>query len=294
MAELFALVERLPPLRRFAARLANLFEERAQLEALRAVAEDPRFATRLAELSLDLPFGEDVDRTPFTAILGQSRHLAGLGLLDLYSWGMRARALAGFERAHFRPHTLLLNRNAIGAEGVEALAASETWRRLRALGLYNNELGADGVGALARSETFAQLVSLDLRSNRIGEQGARALGEASHLGRLETLRLVGNTLRPAAAAALLGPGLPALANLDLQNTRLSDEAVAAMAAVRSFRGRPRQLNLASNQLTEAALRALAGAPWARELQVLVVDDALQPSAERLLPGVRLASKPRSW
>lgn len=287
--ELFALISRLPILHSYTMGFWSSADD--QLTAIGSVANDQCF-NGLQHLSLQGLHVEDV--LAHTELLGKSEGLRALGSLDLYDWRMPADALTGLVNAKFRPHTLLLNRNEIGAEGAQILAADETWEKTKTLGLFNNGIGPAGVTAITTSKTFRRLESLDLRSNRIGEAGAQALGEAKSLGKLEHLVLVGNTLKPEALAGLCGPGLKNLKDLNLQNTRLTDEAIDAMVAAKDFPAQLRRLNLASNKLSGQSIKRLAESAAFANLECLVLDKPLHKVAGRVFPGAEIADKPKSW
>lgn len=286
--ELVSLISRLPALRSY----TMGFWEDEQIAAINSVARHPCF-DGLQHLSLQGPFRVD-DVTAHTTPLGKSEGLRSLETLDLYDWRMQADALKELQDAKFRPHSLLLNRNEIGPEGAQILATDPTWENLKTLALYRNGIEPKGVAAIATSNNFLGLESLDLRSNRIGEAGAHALGDAKSLGNLKHLVLVGNTLTPGAIAGLCGPGLKSLQDLNLQNTRLTDKAINAMVAAKSFPAQLRRLNLASNKLSAQAIKRLAESKALIDLECLVLDKSLHKVASEAFPSVVIADKPKSW
>jgi uncharacterized protein (TIGR02996 family) len=244
-----ALLDQLPPLRALAVGQCD-----DAVDLVRAVGSDERFASLRA---LSLEYGYAQRQREELELLAGSQVLAGLRELDLYRYALsadQARVLTG---ARFALRSLLLNDSELGAEGAKMLADSPACDGLEVLGLYNNGLEGEGVAALAGSSHLGRLTSLDLRSNRIGRNGAEALGTARGLPALRTLLLVGNSLDPQAVAALCGPGLTGVQELNLQHTRLTDEAIEALVAATDFCRGLRQLSLRSNKLTDASADRLA-------------------------------------
>jgi len=248
--EAVGLLDRLPPLRALAVSHCG-----DSVELVRALAEGERFAPLR---SLSLEYGHHNRRSDELELLARSEVLAGLRELDLYTYGLSAEHVRQLADARFRLRSLLLNDSALGVDGARALCDSPAFGELEVLGLYNNGLEGEGVAALAGSPHLGKLTSLDLRSNRIGRVGAEALGQASGLPSLRSLALVGNSLDAASVAALCGPGLTGVQELNLQHTRLTDEAIEALVAAPDVCRGLRQLSLRSNRLTDASARLLAG------------------------------------
>lgn len=248
--ETVGLLGRLPPLRALAVSHCG-----DSVELVRALASDERFSP-LRRLSLE--YGHHNRRSDELELLARSEVLAGLRELDLYTYGLTAEHVRHLADARFRLRSLLLNDSALGADGARALSDSPAFSELEVLGLYNNGLEGEGVAALAGSPHLGKLASLDLRSNRIGQAGAEALGTATGLPSLRALILVGNSLDAGAMAALCGPGLVGIQELNLQHTRLTDEAIEALVAATDICRGLRQLSLRSNKLTDASARRLAG------------------------------------
>lgn len=244
--KMLTLLERVPHLRALALSPGNH-------KTIRAVSTRKHFAN-LRELSLEGGF-ERVSHEELE-LLAQSTVLESLEALDLYRQGLTD--VGPLAETRFSLQKLLLNDNELGAAGARLLASTRAVRGLEELGLYNNGLEAAGVAALAQSPNLGRLVSLDLRSNRIRTDGAKALGSAKGLKALQKLTLVGNSLNAEAVTALCGPGLPALADLNLQHTRLSDDCVDALLAAKTACSRLTSLNLRSNKLTNQSAKRLAG------------------------------------
>lgn len=85
-----------------------------------------------------------------------------------------ARALAA-HTLRSRLTVLTLDGNALGDDGLTALATAEGWPRLRRLSLAANGITDAGASRLAGSTLFAQLEQLDLRQNQFSPGGIELL-----------------------------------------------------------------------------------------------------------------------
>lgn len=117
------------------------------------------------------------------------------------------RALADMLCTGAVPHLahLRLGRNQIGAEGAVSLATGlvESKTPLCALSLHNNALGAEGVRALAAAfECLPTLDEVVLGHNSAGDEGALALADALRGRKLARIDFRDNGLNPDAVAAL--------------------------------------------------------------------------------------------
>jgi uncharacterized protein (TIGR02996 family) len=88
------------------------------------------------------------------------------------------------------------------AHDMAVLAASPYLEGLSALLLGRNNLGDEGVEALARAPWLVSVRMLDLTDNGISERGIRALANSPYLVKLAVLCLRKNSLSRAAIAAL--------------------------------------------------------------------------------------------
>ena len=183
-----------------------------------ALAGSPHLG-RLEKLDL---MRNDIDDDGAVA-LAESSHLTNLVELSLWSNRVGPTGVRALASAH-RPrlNRLYLSVNPLGLEGVKALAASPSVRRLSRLGLGVVRLraaDADRVAAaraLARSPHVAGLKSLGLFRNHVGDAGARALAESPHLANLADLDLFENDITDAGSQALLdSPHLAGLRRLNL-------------------------------------------------------------------------------
>ncbi len=141
---------------------------------------------------------------PFAPMSGEEFVAAGDDLFrDAPLWSVRLHeavpVLAGVlaSRHLERLYGLSLPGNALGDEGVQALAACPRLAGLRELELPDNRIGAAGMEALAASPHLARLRTLDLSENSYGDASVphfsdtsvAALAASQHLANLTTLRL---------------------------------------------------------------------------------------------------------
>ncbi len=119
-------------------------------------------------------------------------------------------------------------RSPLEATDAVCLAASPHLGRLRVLNLARNNIGDAGVAALARSPSLCSLKELCLTENGLSAQGVEALATAPTIS-LQELWLPNNSLGDEAAAHLAeAPWLRQLRRLNLENTGISEAAVAAL------------------------------------------------------------------
>jgi uncharacterized protein (TIGR02996 family) len=175
----------------------------------------------------------------------------------------------------------------LGEAGMRALAASAWLGRLRGLWLGRNNLGDDGAAALARAHWLAGLLLLNLDGNGLSPMGVMALARSSNPHRLERLSLEDNVVWEYGVHALLeAPWIEQVRWLNLNHCVVGDEGVALLA--RSERlSRLETLWLAENDLTERAVRELAGAPGLgglRQLRLGQIPGLSAESVKEILRG----------
>ncbi len=159
--------------------------------------------------------------------------------------------------------------NALGDDGVRALAESPCLRDLTVLALRKVGAGVAAIEALARSPGVTNLVKLDLEDNPVGAAGVRALGDSPCLAGLRTLNLVLTELDAEGARALAdGALLSGLTRVDLSQNRLGDDGGHALA--RASRLDPALvLALGRNGLSQGAMDATVAALRNRIRKVVV-------------------------
>ena len=242
---------------------------RAQVEAARLNEDDPRRTDQRTEAFHRLVAHEDEWVAPFRPILANWRFQRGFVeriLIDaqdfiahaerLFRWmpirevrlyGARGhtQALAACaELGHLHglslvPHPFGETRSDIGDTGLEELAASPHWARLRSLDLEENEIGPAGIAALARSPLLARLEELNLHSNPVGREGLQILAGSPSAARLR--------------------------RLDLSELNLAEAEFAVLAASPLVTGLE-ELELFANPVDAPAMRRLVGAEHLRNVK----------------------------
>ncbi|WP_292935958.1 hypothetical protein [Noviherbaspirillum sp.] len=155
-------------------------------------------------------------------------------------------------------------------EDMNAIANSTSLKALTSLNVGNNAIGDEGVAALASSEHL-RLRSLELRSNNISDRGVTTLANSEMARSLTSLGLRNNvTIGPQGVAALANSDkLAALTSLDLEgNLFFGDEGATALAHSRHLR--LKSLDLGNGRIDEAGARALANGEIARSLTSLAL------------------------
>lgn len=139
--------------------------------------------------------------------------------------------------------------------GVDALAKSPHIHQLQRLGLGGNRIAGYSIARLVQTPWAKQLQSLSLWYNKgSGDAGAIAIGEAA-FPELEYLALYLNGLGPEGGYAILHSfGLPQLARLDLSANAIGDGALEGLHD--SSLPALRELNLNNTNLTVDGLNHL--------------------------------------
>lgn len=213
-----------------------------------------------------------------------------------------APSLPRLQRLTLEPALIPLEQNLsrarthIGAKGLELLLGAPQLKGLTALRLVRQNLGP--AGALLLAEATA-LRRLELAGNALGSVGVEALARSASRGQLTRLTLAGDTPGVAGLEALAAADLPRLHTLELEgDARLGLEGLEALAQAR-WAGQLRKLTLAAGGLEVKAMRALAGTPALKDLQVLSLAGnplgdagAAALGAASSLPALRRAFGPR--
>jgi uncharacterized protein (TIGR02996 family) len=177
---------------------------------------------RLSNLSGRVEQGIGIDGLGVLLSSRNISRLKSLSLDDQYVGDTGAIALAHAGPAALPVlESLRLVSDSLTALGVEALAGTRWFRRLRRVTLAMNELRKAGAEALAFASGAAAWEELDLDANMLGDDGARALAVHERLGALKRLSLQRNHLGPAGVQALLdSPKLKGLTGLRLDGNRI--------------------------------------------------------------------------
>ncbi len=156
-------------------RLNQLNADRA-----RALAAAPWLA-RIRQLELTGEIGDD----GLAAILNGG-HTRELRILNLHGCGLGPRAGTVLARWSGKLERLALNGNAIGDDGLRALADAACLSECVALYLTGTEISDEGVTALAASPNLTNLKTLSLNFNEgITDEALTALRDSATLKRLK-------------------------------------------------------------------------------------------------------------
>jgi hypothetical protein len=161
-----------------------------------------------------------------------------------------------------------LGRNAFGAEGALALAATKQRPVLKRFTADFNEIADRGCVALLRSPLLRQIEDLRLSTTDIGDEVLRVLAHRKRLGSLKTFFAPANRFTADGIAAFAGaPHLAGLSVLAINNNSLGDGGGLALARSR-YLTRLTHVDLAETGITDKTLLALARSPNVSGLKTL--------------------------
>jgi uncharacterized protein (TIGR02996 family) len=184
--------------------------------------------------------------------LAESAWPAGLERLDLSGNWLDREEMEILTRADFsRLHTLVLDRNYLGQEGLGVLLEWPSLRHVRRLGLLRNHFRTVGMGPIdemiRQSPNLEALLDLDV-SGSIDPSILPALTKAPTLRGLQALRLARNQLDDNSCALLARSlYLTRLQSLDLAGNRITASGVEALIDSPSLHS-PCRLNLTANRI----------------------------------------------
>lgn len=192
---------------------------------------------------------------------GLARRVRALGVTSCFHLERGAPLVRAFSGASLELSFLDLGGNGLDAEGLSAVLAAVPG--VEHLSLRSNPLGAAGAEELARAPRRLQM--LDLAGTGIRLAGVRALVTSGSFAELEALGLASNELGPLTVKAFAAAQLPALQFLDLSSNKLDEANLRALL----------QLPVVK-RLLRADLRNLRGTP---ELQQLLFQWYLRNPAQ---------------
>ncbi len=167
--------------------------------------------------------------TPFRLNIMESLDLSENSISDS---GLEALAISN---SFPKIKKLELNNNHIGDDGIYALSQSNMFCNLQSLFLANNDLTTDSAISISKSPALTQLKSLDINNNDIRAEGTKALSESSNLKSIEYLDLGENRLGADGAKALAkSPNMKTLKFLRLNNNNIQDVGISALAKSKYF------------------------------------------------------------
>ncbi|MGF1579770.1 MAG: TIGR02996 domain-containing protein [Gemmataceae bacterium] len=162
------------------------------------------FGSAHQDLRLDvLDLGENWLQTLGMADLRRANCLAELKVLEIDRCEMDLSAAHELAKAPFLDslRKLNVNENSFGPDGLMVLLEASP-RHLHTLQLDNNNLGDEGLGRLGLSPSSNTLLKLDLSTNQVKAPGTKALASSKHLQNLMCLRLQYNHIGQDGVAVL--------------------------------------------------------------------------------------------
>jgi hypothetical protein len=233
-------------------------------------------------------FGQTLDPRVYLNVL-RSPELPRLFSLSMDGCQLtpdHARDLAGIERLRGL-RRLLLAQNALGDEGVAAVAASPHLEGLTAVVLNECQVGREGLRAIAGAATLRHVQHLGLSSCEPGRVGLRRLGRSQHLEALTSLDLRMAQIDGGMIGSLLaGPLVGGLHRLNLGSNPLGDEGACGLAAS-PLLSNLRELTLSNTEIRPGGIVALARSPHLANLTHLYLSgNYFDERATRELAGSR--------
>lgn len=190
----------------------------------------PRVASMLPVHHLRIK-GPFQNRKPSTQTIAATPSLARLTSLELtdgyYYLGPQEVASLVASPHLRRLETLILARNAVGAEGLIEIASTPNLPSLRSLALWcygvnpQDFVGDVGAQSLAQSSLLPQLTQLSLRANRITSAGCQALATTPAIANLTNLDLSHNPIEEDGIEALALSSYLGECALDLSGIRIN-------------------------------------------------------------------------
>jgi uncharacterized protein (TIGR02996 family) len=244
----------------------------------------------------------------------ESKTFPKLTCLDLNRTDMSNGQMEAFAAADNLPLTRLdLARCSIGNEGLNALVAAPWVESLQWLDLTSNLLGPEAPRTIAKCKKLSNLKYFALTGNSIGGTGLKAIAGSPGLRNLTTLLLGRRAVgpRPLHSAAgheflekldmpklrhlslsglametgtlrlLKQEKFQTLTRLDLDNCKLTDEAIPELLRSPSLQGLI-ELNLSGNSLKEGVLPLTERRILPRLSRCLLADNPIAPDLGRRL------------
>jgi uncharacterized protein (TIGR02996 family) len=219
---------------------------------LQAIVRSPHLSQLKSLQLFNLAIGDE----GLIALAESAERFPHLEMLELTRTGVTGAGVAALARSPLmsRLRNLWLRENAIGREGLRALARAEApaleelwlpetqlgnvgtilakarWPALWRLDLDNSGLTPSSVSALLRSDWFPRLRDLSLRGLAFSQR-SRSGSDAPRPVALRSLSLGSPTLSDAGLLRLLEPyQFPELRSLWVSDSQIGDEAIAALTA----------------------------------------------------------------
>ena len=182
--------------------------------------------------------------------------LRAITLIREYLGGARVKALALLPAGVTE---LELDGCTLDEPALAILATMPVLAQLRRLTIAHGNIGAAKLGLLLRSPHLGGLESLGLFDNPLGAAGAELLAGAQGLAGLRELDVTRAELGVDGVDKLLAGAWPGLVRVNLNDNRLGDAGVVALARTEIFNKRLEGVDLAANGVGSAGVAALATA-----------------------------------
>lgn len=162
---------------------------------------------------------------------------------------------------------LWVNGCGLGNAGITQFASRARLPALERLSIDNDVFGETAAQALAAAE-FPALHSLSLSSCELNDELFEVIVRSPLIGQLEYLSVTLNRLKAASAVAIAMCGQTAkLKSIDFGCNAIGDEGVIALMQSPNFPALE-QLHLSSTEMTDIGADAVAAAQWVEQLQTL--------------------------
>jgi len=234
-----------------------------------AIADNPAL-TNLRSLGL----GMNHIGTPGVIALSQSPNLGRLEHLNVSMANLTYGAIIALSLSPTMCNLreLFLKDNNLTVAAAVALAHADNVRNLTVLDLAENTIGDEGLQAIALSANLGNLEMLMLDGGMIlpqgfGYVGLLAMATSRYLKKLSVLSLSENDFGDDGLLALSQGQFPALTNLNIEDTAISDVGIAHITANRHFH-RLEVLNVSNNELGPEGARAIAECPHFATLRTI--------------------------
>ncbi len=182
--------------------------------------------------------------------------LRAITLIREYLGGARVKALALLPASVTE---LELDGCTLDEPAMSILATMPVLAQLRRLMIVHGDLNAAKLGLLLRSPHLRGLEFLGLFNNALGAAGASLLAQAEELAGLRELDVTRTELGVDGFNKLLAGAWPGLVRINLNDNRIGDAGVGALARSEIFNRRLEGVDLAANGVGPAGVAALATA-----------------------------------
>ncbi len=250
--------------------------------AVQAIVNSPHLG-QLKSLQL---FGLQIGDEGLVALAEAAERFPHLEMLELTRTGVTGVGVAALARCPLMGHlkNLWLRENAVGREGLRALARAEA-PALEELWLPDTQLG--NVGTILAKARWPALWRLDLDNSGLAPSSVAALLRSEWFPRLRALSLRGLAFSSRASARSDGPRPVNLRNLSIGSPALSDAGLLRLLEPYQF-PELRTLWVSDSQVGDDAIAALTAHPCEHLGHLYLMDNQIgSAGAWRLLTSPHL-------